>query len=123
MLKIAAVVLGVMLPVAAYATEAKIVVLYGHPKSTEEFDKYYKEKHAPMVHAVKAVKRFEVAKPAPGPNGAPPPYYLVVDILFESLESLRATAATDEWKAVAADVPNFATGGATPFVAVVQPTK
>jgi hypothetical protein len=102
MLKIAAVVLGVMLPVAAYATEAKIVVLYGHPKSTEEFDKYYKEKHAPM---------------------APPPYYLVVDILFESLESLRATAATDEWKAIAADVPNFATGGATPFVAVVQPTK
>jgi uncharacterized protein (TIGR02118 family) len=69
------------------------------------------------------VKRFEVAKPAPGPNGAPPPYYLVVDILFESLESLRATAATDEWKAIAADVPNFATGGATPFVAVVQPTK
>jgi uncharacterized protein (TIGR02118 family) len=76
-----------------------------------------------MVYKVKAVKRFEFAKPQPAPNGSPPMYYLVVDILFESLEALRATTATDEWKAIAADVPKFASGGATPFVAVVEPKK
>ena len=127
-LKCAIVALALTMPAgalstSALATEAKIVVLYGHPKDPAAFDKYYAETHAPMVARVKTVKRFEYAKPQPAPNGNQPPYYLAVDILFESLDALRATAATDEWKAIAADVPNFASGGATPFVAVVEPRK
>ena len=105
------------------AAEAKVVVLYGHPKDPAAFDKYYAETHAPMVRAVKAVKRFEVAKAQPAPNGSPPAFYLVADILFETLEALNATRATDEWKAVAADVPKFATGGFTPIVVVIEPKQ
>jgi uncharacterized protein (TIGR02118 family) len=122
-LKLVLVGLALALSTTLASAEAKIVVLYGHPKDPAAFDKYYAETHAPMVRKVKAVKRFEIAKPQAAPNGSPPAYYLAVDILFESLEALRATQATDEWKAIAADVPNFASGGATPFGAVVEPKK
>ena len=42
---------------AAVSGEVKITVLYNQPKSAEEFDKYYYEKHMPMVYAVKDIKR------------------------------------------------------------------
>jgi uncharacterized protein (TIGR02118 family) len=104
----------------ALASEAKVTVLYGHPTNKEEFDKYYAEKHMPMVYAVKEVKRVEIAKPLPPPNGGNPPYYIITEIWFESLDAFKAVAATPEWKAIGADVPKFATGGATPFVSVIE---
>jgi uncharacterized protein (TIGR02118 family) len=90
--------IGVLASSAAFGQDAKVVVLYGHPKDPAAFDKYYAETHAPMVRAVKTLKRFEVAKAQPAPNGNPPAFYLVADILFESLEALNATRATDEWQ-------------------------
>ena len=105
---------------AALAAEAKITVLYGHPKDATEFDKYYSEKHMPMVYAVKEVKRVEISKPLPPPSGGNPLYYILTEIWFDSLDVLKATAATAEWKAIGADVPNFASGGATIFVSVIE---
>ncbi|MEU6697792.1 EthD family reductase [Pseudonocardia sp. NPDC046786] len=46
----------------------------------------------------------------------PPPYHLVAELTFDSAESLRAGLASAEGQAAAADLANFADGGATLFV-------
>jgi uncharacterized protein (TIGR02118 family) len=120
MLKSTIIAVCTILSSAALAAEAKVTLLYGHPKNTEEFDKYYSEKHMPMVYAIKEVKRVEIAKPLPPPSGGAPPYYILTEIWFDSLDAFRAVASTPEWKAIGADVSNFATGGATPFVSVIE---
>lgn len=109
---------------AALADELKVTVLYSQPKSAEEFDKYYYGKHVPMLYAVKEIKKVEIARPRPAPNGSPPPYYLVTELWFDTPEVFKAVAATQEWKAVGADVANFAPPGtATILVSIVEPKK
>jgi uncharacterized protein (TIGR02118 family) len=120
MLKLAVVAVCAILSSAALAAEAKVTVLYGEPKNAEEFDKYYSETHMPMVYAVKEVKRVEISKPLPPPSGGKPLYYTLTELWFDSLDTFKAVAATPEWKAIAADVPKFASGGATVFVSVIE---
>ncbi len=118
----AAIAAGILFSSTVLAAEAKITVLYAQPKSVEEFDKYYFEKHMPMVYAVKEVKKVEIARPVPGPDGAASPNHIITEIWFESPDALKAVTGTPEWKAIAADVANFtAPGGATAFVSVVEP--
>ena len=123
MLKSAIVAACVMASSSALATEAKITQYYGQPKSTEDFDKYFYEKHLPRVYAVKALRKVEISRPVPTPDGKPPATYLIIEMYFDSLEALRAEQATDEWKSIREDVPNFATGGATPTVSVIEPKR
>jgi uncharacterized protein (TIGR02118 family) len=121
-LRSATIAVAIFASSTAFAVEAKITVLYAQPKNVEEFDKYYFEKHMPMVYAVKEVKKVEVARPVPGPDGAASPHHLITEIWFESPDVLKAVTATAEWKAIAADVANFAApGGASAFVSVVEP--
>jgi len=108
----------------AFSAELKITALYSQPQSAEEFDKYYYSKHMPLIYAVKEVKKVEIARPRDRPNGDPPAYYLITEIWFESPEAFAAVAATSEWKAIGADVANFApTGKATIVVSVVEAKK
>ena len=72
-LKSAIIAAGVLISSTVFAAEVKVTVLYSQPKSAEEFDKYYYEKHMPMVYAVKEIKKVEIARPGPGPTGAAPP--------------------------------------------------
>jgi uncharacterized protein (TIGR02118 family) len=51
------------------------------------------------------------------PDGSQPPYYLIAELSFPSQEALGASQSSPEAQAAAADVPNFATGGVTMFVA------
>jgi hypothetical protein len=50
----------------------KLTVLYGTPKDPAEFETYYLQKHMPIASAVKDIKRVELAKALPGPDGRPP---------------------------------------------------
>jgi uncharacterized protein (TIGR02118 family) len=109
---------------AATSEELKLTVLYKQPQNAEEFDKYYFGKHMPMVYALKEVKKTEVAKQQPAPNGSPPPYYIVTELWFDSPEVFKAMAATPEWKAIVDDVANFAPPGtSTAFASIVEPKK
>jgi uncharacterized protein (TIGR02118 family) len=94
----------------------KVTVLYGHPKSPEDFEKYYFETHMPLVLAAKGSKRTETSKCPPAPDGSPTPYYRIFEIWFNDQSDMTAITATPEWKKVVADVPNFATGGITRVV-------
>lgn len=94
----------------------KVTVLYGHPKSPEDFEKYYFGTHMPLVVAAKGGKRTETSKFPPAADGSPAPYYRIFEIWFDSQADMTAITSTPEWKKVVADVPNFATGGITRVV-------
>ena len=94
----------------------KVTVLYAHPKSPEDFEKYYFGIHMPLVIAAKGGKRTETSKCPPATDGSPAPYYRIFEIWFDSEADMAAITATPEWKKVVADVPNYATGGITRVV-------
>lgn len=94
----------------------KITVLYGHPKSPADFEKYYLETHMPMVVAANRGKRMETSKCPPAPDGSPAAFYRIFEIWFDSPAEMKEITSTPEWKKVVADVPNFATGGLTRVV-------
>jgi uncharacterized protein (TIGR02118 family) len=98
----------------------KMTVLYGQPKSTEEFDDYYLKKHVPMAAAVNGIKRMELSKVLPPPDGSPPTYFRVAEIYFDSLEQMKSVRSSPEWKKVVDDTKNFVTGTVTLLVSKIE---
>jgi uncharacterized protein (TIGR02118 family) len=98
----------------------KITVLYGAPADPEAFEAYYADHHAPLVAKVPNLRRFEAARVVATPDGAEPPYYRIAELWFDSAEEMQASLATPAGQAPGADVPNFATGGATVLIAAVD---
>ena len=76
----------------------KVTVLYGHPKSPEDFEKYYFGTHMPLVAAAKGGKRTETSKCPPAADGSPGPFYRIFEIWFDSQADMTAITATPEWK-------------------------
>lgn len=100
-------------PSAQTSGGLKVTVLYGHPKSPEDFEKYYFGTHMPLVIAAKGGKRSETSRCPPMPDGSPAPFYRIFEVWFDSQADMTAITSTPQWKNVVADVPNFATGGIT----------
>jgi uncharacterized protein (TIGR02118 family) len=98
----------------------KITVLYGRPDDPAAFEKHFDEVHVPLVEKMPNLRRFEKALVVATPDGSPPPYYRVVELFFDSEEELQASLATPEGRAPGEDVPNYASGGATVLIAVVD---
>ncbi|MST32131.1 EthD family reductase [Acidimicrobiaceae bacterium USS-CC1] len=90
----------------------KLIVLYGHPTDPAAFDAHYSSTHADLVAKMPGVRRFEVAK-CTSVDGSASPYYLQAELWFDDAAALQGCLASPEGRAAAADVPNFATGGAT----------
>ncbi|HLJ46672.1 MAG TPA: EthD family reductase [Bryobacteraceae bacterium] len=92
---------------------AKVVVMYNQPADPAAFDKYYFETHVPIADKIPGLRSGTVNK---GPvnavmGGAAP--YLIAELQFDSMEDLQAGLVSSEGRAAAADLANFATGGAT----------
>ena len=115
---------GIVLAGSEHAMAAggavKATVLYGAPKDPAAFDHYYLTSHMPKVYAIKGIERIELAKLLPGPNGEAPPYLPDHGTLVREPESAGGGGGDSRWKAIIADVPNFATGGATVFLSTVE---
>ena len=93
-----------------------LTVLYGHPDDPAAFDTYYRDTHGPLVDAIGGLKGWTARKCA-SMDENPPPYYQIAELSFDSLESLQQNMGSPEGQAAAGDLPNFASGGATLFVA------
>src|SRR6266852_7245733 len=96
-----------------------VIVQYNQPKDTAAFEKYYAEKHVPLFasHAQEiGVTRVDLVKFAPGADGKPAPVYRAADLRWDSQDAMDRGRATAGFKAVAADLANFATGGYTLLV-------
>src|SRR5262245_9359790 len=100
---------------------AILTVIYKQPKDTAAFEKYYAETHLPLVGANQQVIGFtkaELTKFASNVDGSAPALYRQAELYFPSMDALKKGTATPEFKKVADDLGNFATGGLDALVAV-----
>jgi uncharacterized protein (TIGR02118 family) len=105
----------------AAGPKAIVTVIYNLPKDTAKFEKYYRDKHLPLVSSsqdeigfVKAdLTRFKANL-----DGSKPALYRQAELYFNSMDDLKRGTATPGFKKVADDLANFADGGLTGMIAV-----
>jgi len=98
----------------------KLTVLYGHPDDPAAFEEYYANTHAPLVEKIPGLQRFEAARAVATPDGSELPYQRIAELYFEDIEQLQGSLASEEGQTTVADLQNFATGGATIFIAEID---
>jgi uncharacterized protein (TIGR02118 family) len=94
---------------------ATLIVLYGHPVDGFVFDRYFTDIHLPVANKIPGVRALSYGHVQSADDSASE-YYLSAQVVFDSLEDLQAGMGSPEGQATAADVANFATGGATTFI-------
>ena len=91
----------------------QLTALYAHPEDAAAFDRHYTEVHAPLAKKIPGLERFTLSRPAPGPDGATPPYHLVAVLEFTDEAAFGAGMSGPEGQAAVADLQNFAGAGVT----------
>ena len=90
----------------------KVTILYGPPTDPAAFEEYYRSTHAPLADKIPGAT-YEWGKALPGPDGSEPPYFWLATLTFPDAAALGSALSGPEGQAATADVPKFATGGAT----------
>jgi uncharacterized protein (TIGR02118 family) len=97
---------------------AHLLILYPIPKDVKAFDRAYREEHLPYA-GPKLVGATDVTtKRVVGPAFAPPPYHLMSDVSFPTLDTLKA-CASGSGKEALEHAASISSGGA-PTVIVVS---
>ncbi|EYT56134.1 ethyl tert-butyl ether degradation protein EthD [Leucobacter sp. UCD-THU] len=96
----------------------KLTVLYPEPADRAAFREYYLNTHLPLCAQLPGVQEITYALDICEPGAGP--YFGVFQATFADEAALGAALASPEGRAVEADVPNYATGGATVFPFEVQ---
>ncbi len=99
---------------------AHLIVIYPHPKNPGDFDRAYREEHlpyaGPRLSGATGVRTRRVV----GPAFAPPPYHLVSDVSFPSIEALKACAASRGGQEALAHAASISSGGAPTILVTVD---
>lgn len=91
---------------------AKLLVLYNQPSDASRFDDYYTNTHIPIARTIPGLQKCEISSGVVAtPEGASG-YHLVATLTFASVADLQAGMASPEGRKAAADIANFADGGA-----------
>jgi len=93
-----------------------LTVCYHHPTDPAAFDAHYESTHVPLANKIPGFTSY-TWRHCSSLDDNPPPYYLLAELSWPSGEALSAALGSPEAQAAVADVPNFATGGVTMFVA------
>ena len=97
---------------------AHLLIMYPVPKNAAEFDRAYREEHLPYAGPRLAGATGVTTQRVVGPSFAPPPYHLISDVSFPSLDALKACAASDGGKQALAHAASISSGGAPMIVAL-----
>jgi uncharacterized protein (TIGR02118 family) len=97
----------------------KVTVLYNHPQSPDEFEKYYESTHLPLAGKMEGVDRLELTKFVSAPDGGQPAYYRMAELYFGTQAQMEQSLGSNEGQATVADFENFATGGVTVLIGSV----
>ena len=98
----------------------KVIVLYGQPSDPSAFEAHYTGTHVPLAEKLPGLRLFEASRVVGSADGGDPPYYRVAELSFDSQEALQAALGSAEGQETVADIPNFASGGATVLFAAVD---
>jgi uncharacterized protein (TIGR02118 family) len=89
------------------AATARFLVLWGQPEDPIGFERHYRDVHIPIALQIPGLRRYTLSRniaPIRGDN----PYYLVAELDFDDLDSLRAAFASPEGQDTANDVAELA---------------
>jgi 4-carboxymuconolactone decarboxylase len=90
----------------------KILVLYPPPKDPVHFKRYYEETHLPLALQLPGLISSRHSFAVEG-VGAPSPFFCVWEGIFADEAAMGAAMQSPVGRKVAADVANYASGGAT----------
>lgn len=90
----------------------RTLMSYGRPEDPGAFDQYYRDTHVPLAMAMPGLVRSAVGPAAPVDPSQPAPY-MIAELDFGSAEDMGQAFASPAGEAAAADLADFATGGAT----------
>ena len=71
---------------------AHLLILYPIPKDVKAFDRAYREEHLPYAGPKLVGATGVTTKRVVGPAFAPPPYHLMSDVSFPTLDALIGSA-------------------------------
>jgi uncharacterized protein (TIGR02118 family) len=75
--------------------------------SREDFERYMRETHLPLVVRLPGLRRLVLNWVLPDPDGSAPPYDAVAEDWFDDAQAMGAAFASPEGKTVANDISNF----------------
>jgi uncharacterized protein (TIGR02118 family) len=81
---------------------ARFLALYETPADPETFDRHYREIHIPLGRQLPGLRQYTVGRDVTAVRGGPP-YYLVAQLEWDTMDELRAAFASPEGRATAAD--------------------
>jgi uncharacterized protein (TIGR02118 family) len=96
----------------------KMIALYKKPEDIEAFNAHYFGTHLELNGKTPGLLKTEVSKFF-DMRGGETEYYLMAEMYFESMDTLKASFKTPESKAAGADVQSFAAGLVTFWFAEV----
>jgi uncharacterized protein (TIGR02118 family) len=99
---------------------AHLLILYPIPKDTKAFDRAYREEHLPFAGPKLVGATGVKTKRVAGPGFAPPPYHLMSDVSFPTLDALKACAGTKGGQDALAHAASISTGGAPMLIVVTD---
>lgn len=95
---------------------AKLIVMYKTPADAAAFDRHYFGRHVPIAKKVAGLKSYEVSRGPIVTLEGLAPYHLIAVLTFDSVNAIQAGLASEEGKATAADLVNFASDGVDIFI-------
>src|SRR3954465_1962522 len=99
---------------------AHLLILYPIPQNAPEFDRAYREEHlpyaGPRLVGATGVKTQRIV----GPGFAPPPYHLMSDVSFPTLDALKACAASNSGKEALQHAASISSGGAPMLMVMTE---
>ncbi len=96
----------------------KMIALYKKPEDIEAFNAHYFGTHLELNSKTPGLVKTEVSKFI-DLRGGETEYYLMAEMYFESMDTLKASFKTPESKAAGADLQTFANGLVTFWFAEV----
>ena len=94
------------------APVVKTLVLFGMPLDREAFDQHFIQHHHPLLRQIDNVQQVVVNRIAGAAIGESP-FYVLVELQFTSEEAMQQGLNSESGQAMAGDLTNFASGGAT----------
>ena len=98
----------------------KFVVLYNQPEDPEHFRSYYESTHVPLAAGLPGLKAWRYSFYVSSPGQDDPPYFCIFEGEFDERGVDGRGAERRVRPKVGADVPNYATGGATILTYAVE---
>jgi uncharacterized protein (TIGR02118 family) len=90
---------------------AKLIVAYPPPADVDAFEKVYHDEHVPMAIAKLAGKTKMVATRTLQSSAGNPPFHLIAEIHFPSMEALQRCAESDGGQETLANALKISSGG------------